>query len=353
MLAQFGPSTWLAILLGSVLAVLAFLPVVAARYRRAGRLRLIDLVTLLAVATYAVALWTYTLVPLPDTDDFRCARANLRPFAFLDDIREAIAAAGRLTWRNRALLQAAFNVLLFVPLGYFLRVLARRGIVLATLAGLAISAAIEFTQRTGLWGLYHCAYRVFDVDDLMLNTAGAFLGSVLAVPVAMVLRRTRPLPVVERVTLGRRYVGMLADLMVMTGLSVGAVVGWRAIALYLLGWSVDELPPAVDQLLQFAPPFLLQGWWVLRRGHTVGEDIVQLVAVASDHPARARWLKFGFGVGGYLLLGLWSDLASLVFALITVIWAWRTDDHRGLSHSVAGMRLEFEHPLPPTTEVDR
>lgn len=347
MLAQFGPSTWWAILLGSLLAVLAFLPVVAARYRRAGRLRLIDLLVLLAVATYAAALWTYTLIPLPDPDSLRCAGTNLRPFAFVDDIRQAAAEAGRLSWRNRPLLQAGFNVVLFLPLGYFLRRLARRGIVVATLAGFGISALIELTQRTGLWGLYHCAYRVFDVDDLLLNTAGAFLGSLLAVPAVLIARRSRPAPAVSRVTLGRRYVGMFADAMVMTGLSTVVVISWRASALYLLGWQVEELPAAADQLLWFAPAFLLQAWWVLRRGHTVGEDIVQLVTVApAGQQTRARWLKFGFGVGGYLVCSLVSGFAALVFAVVTVIWAWRSPDHRGLSHTVAGMHLEFEHPPP-------
>lgn len=347
MLAQFGPSTWLALLLGSALAVLAFLPVVAARYRKAGRLRPVDLLTLLAVATYAVALWTYTLVPLPDGNDFACAGANLRPFAFVDDIREAIAKAGGFSWRNRALLQAAFNVVLFLPLGYFLRVLARRGIVIATLAGFAISAAIEFTQLTGIWGLYHCAYRVFDVDDLLLNTTGAFLGSLLAMPVAAVLRRSRPAPAADHVTLGRRLVGMLADVMVMGGLGFAAVVGWRAVGLYLLGLSVDRLPAAVDQALWLLPPFLLQAWWVVGRGRTVGEDIVQLEPVAPQgRRARARWLKFGFGVGGYLLLSTWSGPAALLFGLVTAIAAWRTPGHRGLSHWVAGMELRVERADP-------
>ena len=345
MLAQFGASTWWAILLGSGLAVLAFLPVVAARYRKAGRLRGIDLVTLLAVATYAVALWTYTLIPLPDANDVTCQASNLRPFAFLEDIRAAVRKAGGFSWRNRALLQAALNVMLFLPLGYFLRVLARRGIVLATLAGFAISSAIELTQRTGIWGLYHCAYRVFDVDDLMLNTFGAFLGSLLAIPVAAVLRRTRRTPSVDHVTLGRRVVGMLADLMVMSGLSFSVVIGWRAIGLYLLDLSVDQLPAVADQLLWFLPPFGLQAWWVLLRGRTVGEAIVQLEPVApAGHTGRARWLKFGFGVGGYLLLSAWSGFAALVFSMVTVIAAWRTAGHRGLSHTAASMELRIEQP---------
>ncbi|MCA0252548.1 MAG: VanZ family protein [Actinobacteria bacterium] len=347
MLRQFGPSTWLAIALGSMLAILAFLPMVAARYRRAGRLRLIDLITLLAVAVYAVALWTYTLVPLPDANDFTCAGANLRPLEFLRDIRDAVREVGRAAWRHPAFLQAAFNVLLFIPLGYFLRVLARRGIIVATALGFAISATIEFTQRTGIWGLYPCAYRVFDVDDLILNTAGALIGSILGAPVAAMLRHTRTAPPVHRVTLGRRYVGMLADLMVMTGLSFGAVVGWRTIGLYLLGIEFEQLPELADQLLGFLPVLLLQTAWVLGRGRTVGEDIVQLEPVVMGGSVmRARLLKLLGGVGGYLLFTALPVTAPLAtgFAVVTAVMAWRSAHHRGLSHLIAGMDLRVEQP---------
>lgn len=65
----------------------------------------------------------------------------------------------------------------------------------ATLAGLATSLAIELTQLIGVWGLFPCAHRLFDVDDLLLNTAGATLGSLVALPVVAMLReRRRRLP---------------------------------------------------------------------------------------------------------------------------------------------------------------
>ena len=44
-------------------------------------------------------------------------------------------------------------MLLFVPLGFFIRVIAHRGVVVAGLSGLAISLLIEVTQLTGAWGL--------------------------------------------------------------------------------------------------------------------------------------------------------------------------------------------------------
>ncbi len=78
------------------------------------------------------------------------------------------------------MLQVLLNVLLFMPLGFFLRVLGGRGIVTAVVAGLGISLFVETTQLTGVWGVYPCAYRLFDVDDLVTNTLGAVLGSAIA-----------------------------------------------------------------------------------------------------------------------------------------------------------------------------
>ena len=336
MVRQFGLSTVLAIVLGGVLAVAAFLPVVAVRYRKAGRLRLIDLVMLLGVATYAVALWTYTLVPLPDSDSFRCAPANLRPFAFLADIR----AEGGSLWRNRALFQALFNVVLFMPLGVFLRVLARKGVAVATGVGMVITLAIELTQRTGIWGLYHCAYRTFDVDDLILNTVGATLGSVLAIPVAAMLSRNRRPVRVTTVTLGRRLMGMLADVLAIGIVGYGAVLIWRAIGLYLLGMDTDALPAWADQTLAVGLPGLVEAFWVLTRGRTVGEDIVQLEPTAPTGQWWSRPLKFAFGAGGWLVVTAVADaLVTALFVGATLIAAWRSRDHRGLSHVVAGMEL--------------
>src|SRR5690606_27048173 len=77
-----------------------------------------------------------------------------------------------------AMLQLLFNVLLFIPLGFFVRVLAGRGIFTALFVGFGVSLLVETTQLTGVWGVYPCAFRFFDVGDLTTNTLGALLGAV-------------------------------------------------------------------------------------------------------------------------------------------------------------------------------
>lgn len=95
-----------------------------------------------------------------------------------------------------------------------LRHLGRRSTLLTTVAGFAVSLLIEFTQLTGNWFLYPCPYRLFDVDDLLANTAGALLGA-LAAPVLRLLPRQdvhgdpdAPRPVTTR----RRLHGVACDL---------------------------------------------------------------------------------------------------------------------------------------------
>src|SRR5699024_3873803 len=126
------------------------------------------------------------LLPLPSDPARLCAvggaGVQTRPLQFLRDI----AAHGGWYLHNPAVLQVGLNVALFVPLGMVVRYVALRrrgavtGILGATVAGACVSGLIELTQLTGDWFLYPCAYRVFDVDDLLANTVGALLGALAA-----------------------------------------------------------------------------------------------------------------------------------------------------------------------------
>ena len=61
----------IAIVLGTVLAVLLLIPTAAVQYRLDGRLGPMDLTILVTSAVYALAIWTYTLLPMPEDHTFR------------------------------------------------------------------------------------------------------------------------------------------------------------------------------------------------------------------------------------------------------------------------------------------
>ncbi|MBG0968062.1 VanZ family protein [Bacillus sp. SRB3LM] len=39
----------------------------------------------------------------------------------------------------------------------------------------SISLFFERTQLTGVYGLYYCSYRLFDIDDIILNVSGGII----------------------------------------------------------------------------------------------------------------------------------------------------------------------------------
>lgn len=77
------------------------------------------------------------------------------------------------------LVEMGLNVLLFIPLGYVLRRFhgVKRSVLNVVLIGFMISLTIEVIQLVSMYqGLN---VRIFDVDDLILNTIGTLIGALI------------------------------------------------------------------------------------------------------------------------------------------------------------------------------
>ncbi|MCM3134304.1 VanZ family protein [Paenibacillus polysaccharolyticus] len=153
---------------------------------------------------FLMAAYCLVILPLPATRNNCAGHAanavyyNLQPFMFVKDImRETpIIWSQPSTWINmikgRAFLQVLFNVLLLMPLGVYIRYFWQKRSFWkhALVAGFGLSLFFEVTQLTGLYGYFSCPYRLFDVDDLMLNTSGAVIGF-FAAPLVLALFPSR------------------------------------------------------------------------------------------------------------------------------------------------------------------
>ncbi|WP_114588852.1 VanZ family protein [Microbacterium arborescens] len=346
-----------AIGIGALVGLVLFVPFVAVQYRRAGRLTAGQLVLWGAALVYFFAIWTYTLLPLPDPSSMRCAGSNLNLFELVDDIRGAAQRAGgspRAFLSDSAFLQLALNVLLFLPLGFFVRVLARRGILVAFAAGLGISLIVEFTQLTGVWGVYPCAYRVFDVDDLLTNTVGAVIGSILAL---LVPRR----PVSEEpdaprpVTRGRRILAMVCDLLAYSLVGIFVSVGIQAALVFTGNRDVAVETDLAGQAGSIAALAVIGGC-VLVSGRTIGDLTVRLRYAGGPAPAVVtRLTRFLGGIGGYALLdqlpGPWGFFA-FVFLVASAILTFTTQGGRGLPGLLGAQVLRDSREHGPAGRVE-
>lgn len=326
-------NSFVALLFGLPLSVVLLVPVAAVLYRREGRIAPAAVLQLLLAAVYFCALWAYTLLPTPSVRDLAvCASPQLRPFAAVGDVlRLGIGSPGAVL-HNAAVLQIVLNIALFVPMGVGVRLLLHRGVAVAAVIGLGASLIIEVTQLTGIYGIYSCAYRLFDVDDLIANGAGAVLGSITSAALVRPRREQAadfaPIPV----SVGRRLLGLVADAVAIGLLQVVLTAAWGAWAAYGGGPDPDT---AVLLLLIWGLPALIELALVLAVGRTAGE---LLVLIRNEPGTGARWRQALFGATGYCLLGPATVLQG-AFVLATLVAVVATRDRRGLSRLLSGGRI--------------
>lgn len=337
-----------AVLIATVLAVVLFVPYIAAQYRRRGTVGARRVVLAFALLVYVGALGAYTLLPLPaSTDACVGVGTQLTPFQFVADIARESQGGAVPLWSNPALLQVILNVALFAPLGVFARVLFERGIVVSVLLGAAASLLIEFTQLTGVWFLYPCSYRIFDVDDLIANSLGAVIGVAVAPALRWLAgtesRRTRGEP--RPVTAGRRLLGMLCDLV------ATSLTGFLLLAVYvvavpaLTGVLAVDVPgaPIIRYVLVAGLPAAGQLALILVTGSTLGERAVLLEPRAKLPSLGVRVVRFLFGIGGYTLLAAstlpLAPIAAFALGVAAVIAVFATRERRGLAYAVSGLEV--------------
>lgn len=110
-------------------------------------------------AIYAIALLYFTLLPIIPT--FDKPAINLIPF------RDYMYHFGNYNE------EMFLNILLFVPMGFFLSMHTKAKIIKVILYGALISLTIEILQPWITIG------RVCDITDLFTNTAGTCIGAII------------------------------------------------------------------------------------------------------------------------------------------------------------------------------
>ena len=315
------------------IAALVTVPYLVYQYRKFGSVPWLRTLVVYSFVFYLLCAYFLVLLPLPaDRTAFvpYAATPQLVPFHFVSEIAQtARISADPASWlgfaRTPAVYEAFFNLLLTMPFGMYLRYYFRRSWWQVLLLGFCLTLSFETLQLTGLLGLYEHPYRLFDVDDLIVNTLGAMAGFWLVGPALRVL------PDMRLVNAEAREAGVHAGV-TRRALSFGIDrVPWRRpgrwrrcprLARALAGPAVlrasrgrsGGLP---DGTRPRGRPCTAVGVRCcsssrcppLTRGQTPGQKLLRLRIVRPD-ARQAGWYQYA-GRYGLLFLFAWAPFAAL------------------------------------------
>lgn len=353
-----------------LVALLLALPYALYQYRRFGAISIWKTFVVFTFILYCMCAVSLIVFPLPKDPSQIVEIAQtpqLQPFHFVEQIRETtdFSWADRSTWgptlKARAAYEAYFNVLLTVPLGAYLCYLFRCRWWMALLIGMATTLLFETSQLTGLFGIYDHPYRLFDVDDLILNTTGTMLGFWLMIPLAWALpsmdevneqARERGS---SRVSLTRRVLAAVVDLAVLAVLFVLAWImfsptdaqiakalavdpsraGAKTLAFRFIGGLFAD--PMTALLLALGIGAVLFAVIPMAsKGRTIGKALVGIRIVKADGgdaPAWSYWVRY-LASALFLLIpvalmllapeeieGVSNNTLFQIVGLVVVVWA--------------------------------
>ena len=213
-----------------LIVLLSAVPYAIYNYRKRGKVPVKRTLVGYSFIWYLVAAYFLVILPLPSRESVEAMNTphyNLEPFIFVEHfLRYSGIDLSDPGSYPRALLQPTaytvyFNLILTIPLGIYLRKFFGFNFIKTLLAGFSLSLFFEITQLTGLYGVYPRPYRIFNVDDLMVNSLGAALGYVVA-PIfkgwTPEVEKDRAFENAKEVTFPRRILAFGMDIAIITGL---------------------------------------------------------------------------------------------------------------------------------------
>jgi glycopeptide antibiotics resistance protein len=315
-LSAFSRPFAMSVLFGIFASIFLTLPILAVIYHRRNRLPFGTVMSVYLSILYVFALAFFTLYPLPDNPAQYCATHHLypqvNPLQFLSDLRES---------GKTAVLQIGMNVAFFVPLGFILKRLFRWNWYSIVPLGFLVSFLIESAQGTGLFGLFPCAYRLFDVDDLIWNTSGAIIG----LWIANLWNRIDPPEEADTATTVtqpgfiRRSVAFAVDYVLVMIVSYVLVIPLSFVVTSESGRSALS---AIVFAIVFAVAQILIPW--ISRGQTIAGRFVHMTCETKDRQGTGRIVFYivRFAVlyaATVLQTNNWSLLLILALAIFWLV----------------------------------
>ena len=306
-----------------LVAILITLPYISYNYYKYGSIISLRIVIIYSFILYLLCTYFLVILPLPSIETVRnltTPRTQLIPFAFIGDIIKdsKVVLSNPSTYisilHNRSLLQVVFNLFMTMPFGMYLRYYFKCSLKKTILLTFCLSLFFELTQLSGLYFIYPRSYRLFDVDDLIINTSGGILGYFIITPFLNILPSRKKLDDISferghHISFFRRFYAIIIDLICICILSL--------ILLYLNFSTLNYILPSTV-LLYFT---VLPIFW---KGKTIGKywNKTKVVSTTSE---SAKWYQYVIRYLSlftiFILISFVPDnLLSLIFLVLYILY---------------------------------
>ncbi|MDD3335541.1 MAG: VanZ family protein [Eubacteriales bacterium] len=178
-----------ALLFFPLVAFLFTLPYMFQQYNCHGSILVLRTLIVYSFILYLICAYFLTILPLPEIEKVRTLTS---PTIQLVPFREAVELFHKysIVWNslssvkafilNRDFFQIAANIGMTIPFGIYLGYYFGASLKKTILLSFCLSLLFEVTQYTGLFFIYPRPYRLADVDDLITNTLGGYIGYLIS-----------------------------------------------------------------------------------------------------------------------------------------------------------------------------
>lgn len=278
-----------ALLVFPFVAFLLTIPFLIHEYQKYGAIPLFKSIIFYSLILYLIAAYFMVILPLPSkafVSKLPSIPLQFHPFNFINDIRltsfKIKTLKDLLNFLNKPTVYTIlFNFLLTMPFGFYLRYFFKKKWYQTIIYSFFLSLFFELTQLTGLYGYYPKAYRLFDVDDLIINTIGGLLGHIFSPLLMLFLPKREELEQKsylkgQKVSLLRRTLALSIDIL--------CVIFLDLVTRIILYNSIIE---NYSLLISSTVYFLILP--LLTEGSTIGKKIVRIKI--SGITQKLTWYK--------------------------------------------------------------
>lgn len=274
------------------------IPYMLIQYRKFGSIPVLRTIIVYSFILYLINAYFLVILPLPSIDEvakYTSPTTQLIPFQFISDMIEQ----SKFVWSqpstyveiitNPVIYQVLYNILMILPFGFYLRYYLKKSLLETIGFSFILSLFFELTQLTGLYGIYPRGYRLFDVDDLIINTFGGLIGYIITPLIAWMLPSKEKLDELsyergKQVSFTRRFFAFVIDniivLMIMTLIAKPLSIPMIDSFIKTIGLSINYVCSIVIYFMILLP---------IMNGISVGKRIVKLQVVSGDNEPVKWW----------------------------------------------------------------